>query len=262
MFEIERFLAYLFTPLPLTLILLIIGTIMLFSSKKIYLGKILILISLIILILLTTFELPQKLRLYFQEDYPTYSTRLNNIKSYIANIDRNIKWIVVLAGGSTDDKNLSIVDNLSSSTLKRLIEGIILYKKFPRCKLILSGGNPQNANMKEADYMRNLCLQLGIPSKDIIIERKSKNTFEQVNNIKEMIKYDKFILVSSALHFPRAELMFKKIGMHPIIFPTDLMPKDNYQYYQFLPDEEGLFTAKELIISLWAYLGAWLKKEF
>ena len=171
------------------------------------------------------------------------------------------RWVVILAGGATDDKRLSAVDNVSVSTLKRLIEGIILYKKFPGSKLILSGGNPESAEKKEADYMEDLCLQLDIPREDIIIERKSKETFDQVTEIKKIVKKDRFILVSSVSHFPRAELMFKKLGLYPIIFPTDLKPQTNLECYDYLPDEGGITVAKKLLVSLWAYLGAMIKGQ-
>ncbi len=44
--------------------------------------------------------------------------------------------------------------------------------------------------------------------------------------VKEIVGKDKFILVTSASHMPRAIGLFRKYGMDPIPAPTDYMVKE------------------------------------
>ena len=44
--------------------------------------------------------------------------------------------------------------------------------------------------------------------------------------VKEIVGKDKFILVTSASHMPRAMALFRKHGMDPVPGPTDYMVKE------------------------------------
>mgnify|MGYP005654535111 CR=1 FL=1 len=63
----------------------------------------------------------------------------------------------------------------------------------------------------------------GVDRENIIIEKKARDTKDHPIYVKEIVGKDKFVLVRSASHMPRAMGLFKKHGMEPIPAPTDYM---------------------------------------
>jgi uncharacterized SAM-binding protein YcdF (DUF218 family) len=82
------------------------------------------------------------------------------------------------------------------------------------------GGNPESQDMLE------LLKLMGIPETAIIQEPLSLNTYENAVNVKKILQeknLKKVLLVTSALHTPRAYAIFKKQGMEVIPAPTDFL---------------------------------------
>lgn len=106
--------------------------------------------------------------------------------------------IVVVSGGQTQS---------------RAAKGIELYKEGYAPKIIFSGAalddGPSNAFA-----MRDLALSEGVPSKNILIDEKSQNTYENAVNSKTIIdelQAKKIILVTSPYHQRRANQTFEKV---------------------------------------------------
>ena len=129
----------------------------------------------------------------------------------------------ILLGGLTSfDKNKTGFLNAATD---RLVEICILYKTKKIKKIIISGGSIYADRPKEADFLNQKLLSLGVPAGDLIIENRSKTTFENAVYTKKIIDSIKiappFILVTSAIHCPRAERVFAKAGLQVIAFPSD-----------------------------------------
>ena len=77
--------------------------------------------------------------------------------------------------------------------------------------------------IKEAIILKDLCLKLGIPKKDLIIEPVSRNTRENAVFTRKMFSNynQKVILITSAFHMRRAAGCFKKAGFNIDTFGTD-----------------------------------------
>ena len=60
---------------------------------------------------------------------------------------------------------------------------------------------------------------------DIVLETKAADTKDHAIYVKEIVGKDRFILVTSASHMPRAMALFRKHGMEPVPAPTDYMVK-------------------------------------
>ncbi len=92
--------------------------------------------------------------------------------------------------------------------ISRLRKGEELYKKY-KCRVIFSGGSHRFYN--EAEYMFK---ETKIPKKDIILEKKSKNTMQNAFFCKKIIsekKFERIILITSPYHIFRAFVVFKNI---------------------------------------------------
>ena len=57
--------------------------------------------------------------------------------------------------------------------------------------------------------MSRIALIMGVNPPDIILESTSRDTEEQARLIKPMVGREKFFLVTSASHLPRAMAMFR-----------------------------------------------------
>ncbi len=125
--------------------------------------------------------------------------------------------VVVLGGGVHDLSWLGLPADPSCTALARLVKGMTLSRKF-HVPLILVGGNgdPSRNIETDAEAMARTARSLGFPAKDMILEKKSRNTLEGAALLHEFIKDRRIVLVTSAYHMKRAAAMFRKKGFHVI----------------------------------------------
>ena len=137
----------------------------------------------------------------------------------------------------------------------RIVYGVILAKQYPKAKLVLSGGSgslDQSQRLREADDLKQLSIMLGVDPKRIIIERNSRVTHEHPEELQKIIdKKQKWVLVTTASHMPRAWGCFKKHGFNIVPYPVDYhaykMPATRLSIKDFVPEVENLFVANDVI---------------
>jgi uncharacterized SAM-binding protein YcdF (DUF218 family) len=139
----------------------------------------------------------------------------------------------------------------------RLVEISILYKSQKIKKIIISGGSVYKNRPKEADFLYKELLLLGIPKEDLIIENQSRTTFENALYTKRTVEALKmkppFVLVTSAMHIPRAQRVFAKAGLPVVAFPSDYRVLDkNFDVDDYIMPKLGVLMdwtgfAKEVI---------------
>ncbi|MAX66290.1 MAG: YdcF family protein [Bacteriovoracaceae bacterium] len=170
-----------------------------------------------------------------------------------------IKYIVILAGGHTPTKNLPLTSELTEQTLIRLVEGIRLKNKYyPKAKIIVTGKG--HAQKTEAVAMKELALDLGVNPKEIIVEEKSTNTWEHTQNLKKILKQTPFILVTSALHMPRAIALFKKEKLNAHAAPTQHLLQGTVSTNLF-PRGENLYALDALSYEIKGLIMALIKGQ-
>jgi len=77
--------------------------------------------------------------------------------------------------------------------------------KYPEAKLILTGGNADESGRTEADVMRDLLTEAGVPENRLILEDKAETTKENFRNIAGMVSKDEpVVMISSNYHMDRA----------------------------------------------------------
>ncbi|WP_240536408.1 YdcF family protein [Bradyrhizobium genomosp. III] len=113
---------------------------------------------------------------------------------------------------------------VSDIGVDRLITGAMLARRYPNARIIYSGGSPElwPANLQEADYAGKILRDLGIPKDRVQVEGKSRNTAENATFSKALAAPgpgDRWLLVTSAYHMPRAVGLFRKAG-----FPVEPVP--------------------------------------
>ena len=162
----------------------------------------------------------------------------NHIKpAYLA--ERQIDGIIVL-GGFTGDGVVAKSRGQANlgAAAERFTAALQWHQKFPNKPLVFSGfsGRLVPKGASEADIIRQLLDDLAIDRTHIILENKSRNTYENA-----VYSYDlmaptpgsHWILITSASHMPRAIGSFRAAGWSGILaYPVDYQtPKTGYSRY-------------------------------
>lgn len=138
-----------------------------------------------------------------------------------------ITGIVMLGGAvdihvSQDHGQIALNDNAERVTA---VAG--LSRLFPEARIILSGGIAHEAHgnsLSEAEGARRLLVDLGVPAGRIVLEDKSRTTFENAEQslrLANPLPGDSWLLVTSAFNMPRAVASFRGVGFSVIPFPVD-----------------------------------------
>ena len=257
MFILKKIIAGFLFPLPLSILLSLLGLYLLWFTTKQKVGKILVSVSLVILTLFSYRVIADKLLRPLERQYDTFEIKSSATAPNIGE-DSTIKFVVVLGGGHTSDPELPLLSQINSSPLVRLIEGIRIYRKFSGAKLLLSGGGAFDP-ISEAEVMARIAREMGVSESDIILESKSKDTKDEALFIKPIVGNEPFVLVTTASHIPRSMALFKKLGMNPIAAPIGHSVKDKQvlSHYSFFPNTANLHKTE---LAIHEYIGmTWAK---
>jgi uncharacterized SAM-binding protein YcdF (DUF218 family) len=109
----------------------------------------------------------------------------------------------------------------------RVVHGVNLHKSGYANKIIVSGGFNPDDQYFEADDMAKIALSLGAKKENVIIEKKSTSTYENLLYSRKIMS-DKglktSIIVTEAYHSPRANLIAQKLKMVHSVSPTTNTP--------------------------------------
>ncbi len=125
--------------------------------------------------------------------------------------------------------------------------------------VLVTGGSPVifgKSTVSEADQLHQQLLMQGIPDSSIIAENISRNTFENAVNTKHILDSLKlsppYVLITSAIHVPRATAVFKKAGLEVIPYPSAYTEiKQKFNINDLIPSLDVLtdwnFFLKEIV---------------
>jgi uncharacterized SAM-binding protein YcdF (DUF218 family) len=110
--------------------------------------------------------------------------------------------IVVLGAGTSKSPTGAVTSHFLASS--RLLEAARLYHSCKRqnatCRIVLTGGDPAQNGISEAELMVRGLVELDIAESDILKETKSNNTFQNAQFTSEILKEQKFDEVSRRPH--------------------------------------------------------------
>ena len=168
---------------------------------------------------------------------------------------------ILLGGLSGYDKNNN---GYFGNNADRFIATANLYHRGIIQKIIVSGGTGSLGQDEpaEAFFLKAQLIENGIRDADILIESRSRNTYENGIYSKKILDSlhlaPPFILVTSALHMPRSLSVFARAGVNVIGYPCDYkVVETEVSFFDFLiPNlnvmNEWSFFIKE-IIGYWVY---------
>lgn len=143
-----------------------------------------------------------------------------------AEMPARVDGLVVLGGGFEGAINLVRGGYDLNSGGDRFVEAAILARRFPDARVLVSGGTGTLVldGEGDADTAPRLLTALGVDRTRLILENRSRNTYENAQFSREMAdpkSGETWLLVTSAFHMPRSVGLFRKAGFDVVPWPVD-----------------------------------------
>ncbi len=170
---------------------------------------------------------------------------------------------IVLLGGTVKPVIPPRVDIDMLEAIDRVRKAAQLFRAGRGELIIVSGGNkPWSPYAEpEAESMKTLLLEWGVPASAIVLEVASRNTRENAVNSVDLINELSCgtpLLVTSAAHMKRSVATFKNLGI--VVFPVSadvrVIKNPQLTFFDFLPDVEALKMTSDAInewVGQWVY---------
>lgn len=136
---------------------------------------------------------------------------------------------VLILGGGLDWKVLQSRDVPAMELGKsRLVGGYEVARRYPQARVIFAGGSGAlgGAALSEAEGARAVFTQIGLEERRLILEPRSRNTYENILFAQRIAKPkigEVWLLATSASHMPRAMGVARKLGWAIQPWPTDYL---------------------------------------
>ncbi|ART79168.1 envelope biogenesis factor ElyC [Oceanisphaera avium] len=237
-------------PLPLLLIVALLGAVFFFFKAK-RTGLTLMTLAAMSVCLLSTRPVANALIRPLESTYPPYLVTPDS---------QAIQDIIVLGAAQVANTNLPLLSQLGNAGLARISEGIYLALAFPEARLIVSG-YAGGEGRSSAELYSAVAQQFGIAPERIMALPKPKDTAEEAVAIAPLINNRRALLVTSASHMPRSMSLFNAQGAHPIAAPVGHLAKESnatLPLYTYLPSSHYLARSEtawhEYLGLLWQQL--------
>jgi uncharacterized SAM-binding protein YcdF (DUF218 family) len=134
--------------------------------------------------------------------------------------------IIVLGGAISPDISLARNNVAVNESAERVIVVAELARRYPNARILFSGGTGALIYDEgvEADFAVRLFESFGIARERILLDSRSRNTIENALFSKEIARPnagERWLLVTSAYHLPRAVGVFRKVGFAVEAYPVD-----------------------------------------
>lgn len=166
--------------------------------------------------------------------------------------------IILLGGGMTGVRAGWIDRPEATNAADRVWFAALLYKASRAPWIIVSaGGDPKDGRI-EADAMATLLVDLGVPRSALLLDTQSLNTWQNAVYSQDLMRAHHLanaLLVTSALHMPRAFAAFRKRGVEVTPAPADFDgPPTGAWPQRWLPNADALQKSSNAIKE---YVGRW-----
>lgn len=156
--------------------------------------------------------------------------------------------IVVFAGGVGES------GKAGGGAQERIAQAVTLYKSGYAPVLVLSSGYVYS--FQEAEVMRALAVDQGVPASAILLERRASNTYQNVRFVDDILRehrWRRILLVTSPYHMRRALLVWRKQAPEVTVIAT---PPAQSQFYEHtrgatLEQVRGILQEYVAILGYW-----------
>lgn len=187
--------------------------------------------------------------------------------------------VIVVLGGGERAKAFPRPTSELNEAGDRLLYAAQLYRQGAAPRILVSGGKAPwvaSASVPGAESMAEILTAMGVPREALWLETASRNTYEnalETGAILESRGIRSVILVTSAMHMPRAYAVFAETGLDVVPAPTDFLvtqedwecftqPDVVVQLFNLLPTADNLAVTTRVLkeyVGIFVYkLRGWL----
>jgi uncharacterized SAM-binding protein YcdF (DUF218 family) len=170
--------------------------------------------------------------------------------------------IVVLGGAISPDVSAAHGTPALTEAAERLTAVAELARQFPAARIIYSGGNARLLLVRgnEAEYALKLFESFGIARERLTPEDKSHNTVENARFSKALADPkpgERWLLVTSAYHMPRAIGIFRRAGFAVEAYPVDWRTRGRVDLMMPFDSLTGGLRRTDTAVREWVGLAAY-----
>ena len=116
----------------------------------------------------------------------------------------------------------------SNEGIWRVEAGFAAARRYPQARLVFSGGSGAlgGAPFSEAETARVILAEMGQDPRQLTLESRSRNTYENILFSKEIVKPkpgEVWLLATAAMHMPRAMAIARKLDWPMTPWPSDYL---------------------------------------
>ena len=166
---------------------------------------------------------------------------------------RRVDAIVVFAGGVGES------GKAGGGAQERLKQAVDLYRAGWARYLVLSSGYVYS--YREAESMRTLAIDQGVPAADIVLEQRAANTYENVKFVDDILRdhrWTSILLVSSPYHMRRAVGVWHKVAPQIAVVPAPPLQSQFYDHVRGATFEQVRGVAQEYLAMFAYWRRGWL----
>jgi uncharacterized SAM-binding protein YcdF (DUF218 family) len=214
LFAASKILWVLAAPGNLILILLLIGVVRLAFGRRGH-GFVLVLVATLAMLATATLPVAQWLAAPLENRFPV-----------VTSLPESVNGIVVLGGAIDPVLSEARGQVALDEAAERITAAAILARRYPQARILLTGGEGTliQAGFNEADVARKLLTDLGVAPDRLILESASRNTWENAAfsyRAAQPRPDETWLLVTSAMHMPRAVGCFRRAGWSIVPYPVN-----------------------------------------
>lgn len=212
-FWLKKVIGYWFMPLPFALVLIVVGALLWRFTRFKRLARVSLVTGVLWLVVFTNVGVGTLLVGGLENRYPAQPD-----PAALAGCE----FIVVLGGGHTPVAAWTPANQLSSSALSRIVEGVRLARALPAARLVVTGpGDPDNLGPSHARLYADTAVSLGIARDRITELSEPRDTEKEAAALSPITGASSVALVTSAWHMPRAMALFHARGIPAVACPAD-----------------------------------------
>ena len=142
---------------------------------------------------------------------------------------------ILILGGATNPLLFNEYNQISlNGSAERLVESVMIIKKFEKAKVIFSGGSGvvNRSDLGHSKVAKSFYKKIGIEIEKIIFEDDSRNTYENIIYSKKIANpkiNENWLLITSASHMKRALLIGSKHNWNLIPYPVDFKTRKKFK---------------------------------
>ena len=249
-FYASKIIAPFLQPSSLVMLVLVAATAMILSGWRVVWGKRLLAMAVAVIVITSASPFGNWIVLPLEERF----TR--------GELPDDVSGILILGGFEVTGISRTRGGLEINEAAERLTEGVLLARRLPRARLVFTGGEgtliPRHGSA--AGNVGAFLEAVGIEPGRIVLESNSRTTYENALFLREMLKPrsgERYVLVTSAFHMPRAVGTFRRHGFDVVPWPVDYRTRGPQDALEWTASVSGGLERADFVVKEWLGLLAY-----